>query len=164
MSYDIKYNGHIAYFPVFIQCSWVRVFTEPNIHNALCIRSYDRKILWDFFYRTFTFYNKKAIGLVMNQMGSLTGNYFINEKNIVWLEVNLYYCDRSPKGWVRESDIWHKEKGCEPNELDWQYIPYTKTGLIDPGAGDDLGNPIGTKKSTVTAWLTAALGLLSMLK
>jgi len=160
---DIKQNADLKMQPVFIQCTWIRAFLTPAAIKLNCILSYDRQQLstanlkepQDNFKGT----NYNVGTIKRNEIGVLTGSYVIDEKKRVWLEMLLFYCNRRSIGWVRESDVWHALKGCEPNELDWPYIPYKpKADPEDPGAGDE------TKKSSLTAWLIAALGLLSAIK
>lgn len=132
MSYDIKNNLSLKGLAIFIQCTWCRVFSEPEMNKGLCIRSYDRTIA------------------PKTNIGTLTGNYFTDAKNVVWLEANLLYCNRRPTGWFRESDIWHSLKGIAPNPMDVPYISKAITTTEE-------------KKPVWIAWLTGGLTLLSFL-
>jgi hypothetical protein len=146
---ELKQNNALMSLPVFIQCTWVRVFLTPTVIKLNAIISYDRGLL---------FSQKLANSTAKkNQIGKLTGYYVIDEKNVVWLDIMLFYCNRESRGWVRESDIWHKLKGCEPNKNDWPYIPYTPK--IEPDPNEDK-----PKKTSITAWLMGALGLLSAIR
>lgn len=100
MSYDIKNNTSLKGLAVWIQCTWCRVFTEPELNKGLCIRSYDRTIA------------------PKSKIGTLTGNYYLAANNIMWLEATILFCDRRPIGWFRERDIWHSLKGIPANPID----------------------------------------------
>jgi len=109
MSYNILNNTSLKGLTVWIQCTWVRVFTEPVIDKGICIRSYDRIIAKN------------------TNIGTLTGNHYTDEKGFIWVEANLLFCDRRPTGWFREKDIWHSLKGTPANPLDLPYITKAET-------------------------------------
>ncbi len=155
---EIKQNSALSTLAVFIQCTWVRAYLTPAAIKLNCILSYDRTHLpANKPFATFEWITDfvKKIVVKQNQIGVLTGNYVVTEKDVIWLEMVLLNCNRKYSGWVRERDVWHALKGCEPNELDWPYIPYKQP---------NPNNPDIEKKSSLTAWLMAALGLLSALK
>lgn len=141
-THTIEVHKQLIGLAVWIQCTWVRTFTEPIAEKGLCIRSYDRLIS-----------KNKAIG-------TLTGNYCVVDGKI-WLEAKLVNCDRMTHGWFREADIWHNLKGIEPNKLDWEFIPFKKTNPDNP---DNPENPKTDIKNGWIGWLTAGITLLSFLK
>src|ERR1035437_10280131 len=100
MTFTPLSNASLKGLAEYIQCTWCRVFTEPEQNRGLCIRSYDRKIA------------------PKSNIGTLTGNYYEDAKHVMWLEANLLFCNRRPTGWFREADIWHALKGIAPNPLD----------------------------------------------
>jgi len=174
--YDLKYLGR----PVYIQCTWVRVYTEPIVDYGLCIRSYDRKFIFTACRANFNGSKlpaltdpqyKQYLGLqhdiTNNQIGELTGYYYIGEKNQLWLEARLLYCDRATTGWFRSYDVWTSVKLAEdttkiPNQLDWAYIPYKPVVVPGSTITDPNWNST-TPKNDILAWLTAGAALLSFL-
>lgn len=125
--YDIKFDEAIKNEPLKIQCTWANCFTEPVWNRGLCIRSYDSHWL-----RAITGYD----GVI----ATTTGNYYVAEGDVVWIEATLKYCNRRPIGWFRENDIWHAKKG-----------------TIDPNRGEN-------KKEKKTNWLTWLITGVSVLK
>lgn len=139
----IEIHKQLIGLAVWIQCTWVRTFTEPIAEKGLCIRSYDRLIS-----------QNKAIG-------TLTGNYCVVDGKI-WLESKLVNCNRRPTGWFREADIWHNLKGIEPNKLDFEFIPYRQiTDPLNPGNPDQPKTEI---KNGWIGWITAGITLLSFMR
>lgn len=125
---EILNSPAILNSPVTIKCTWANCYTEPEIDRGLCIRSYDRNIL-----------AKK--GVTDGVIATLTGNYCINEKEVVFLEANLKFSNRRAIGWFRESDINHSKAT----------------------PGEEPENP--QKKSfNWLAWVTGGITLLNMMK
>ena len=114
------FDATLKGLPVNIKCIWVKAYIEPDYDKGLCIRSYDKTIL-----------NGSS------QIGTATGNYFIDSKNVVWVETSLLKCDRAGIGWVRQSDVI----------------------INKPETPDNTT----TKKSSWLAWLTGGIALLSAL-
>ena len=168
--YNILVNKDLQFLPIWLQCTWARVFEYPEVNKGFCIRTYNIGILiagsranfnngtegciFDPAYKKFTGMKND---IKTYQLGELTGNYYIDPKNVKWLEARILYCDRRPTGWFRERDIWHSLKGVAPNERDWEYIPYTPADPTNPGAGT-------TKNTSWLAWLTGGIALLSSMR
>jgi hypothetical protein len=112
----IENSQDIKGLPITIQCTWANCYTEPICDRGLCIRSYDRKEL------------KRMGDTSGGIIGTLTGNYTVTEKGVVWVEANIKYSDRRNSGWFRESDIWHEKKGVDKNPNDPE--PTTKNNWL----------------------------------
>lgn len=134
--YETSYTEDIKGLDVHIQCTWSNCFTEPVWDRGLCIRSYDRKEL-----------ARVGKGEII---GSLTGNYSIDEKDVIWVEANLLYCNRRPTGWFRERDIWHAKKDAVKNPED-KPVP------------DTTNNQNTTKSNNWLYWLSGGLAALKIL-
>lgn len=127
-AYDIKSDAEIANQKLMIQCTWANCFTEPIWNRGLCIRSYDRKMLAR---------QKVSQDQII---GTTTGRYSVDNKEVVWLEASLLHCNRRKIGWFREGDIWHAKKGVVNN-------PDNKT----------------VKKSNWLAWITGGITVLKLI-
>lgn len=126
---DIQFSDELLELPVKIQCTYANCFTEPVWKRGLCIRSYDWKVIKP---------SKDKI------IARLTGNYIIDNKDVIWVEAKLNFTNRRNIGWFRESDIWHAKKGVKepitPNET------------------------VSKKNSSWMTWLTGGITLLSFLR
>ncbi len=125
---DKIFDSTLQNLPVQIKCTWVKTYIEPEYDRGLCIRSYDRTILKG-----------------STKIGTASGNYFVDSKNITWVETNLVECDRSAIGWVRQSDVVINKK---------QVL-----ATPPPGPGE-----VPAKSKGWMAWLTGAITLLSFLR
>jgi len=126
----IIFNPEIKDYSIFIKCTWVRAFTEPKIQKNLCIISYNQD-------NALSAYNKlkTKTGIQPGQIGTCTGNTFTDTNKVLWIEANLFFCNRRLTGWFRYTDI--------------NVIVSKKTE---------------TKKTSWLAWLTGGITLLSLLK
>jgi len=177
---NIQQNQHQNGLKAFIQCTFANCYTEPINNRGLCIRSYDRKFLLNACRANFNGSKEPALtdakykeflGLIYPitnaQIAELTLNFCIDEKGMIWREARLLYCDRRMTGWFMERDIWHSLKEGKPNDQDNGYIGHEDTvnpDNGDNGNNDDNGNGTDKKSNSWLGWLTAGLGLLSMLK
>lgn len=125
---DSTFDETLKNLPVQIKCTWVKTYIEPEYDRGLCIRSYDRTILKG-----------------STRIGTASGNYFVDSKNVTWIETNLVQCDRSAIGWVKQSDVVINKK---------QVLP-----TPPPGPGE-----VPPKSKGWLVWLTTGLGLLSFLR
>ncbi len=124
-------QAKIKGFPVLIKCTWVRAFSEPAIKKNHCIISYNNDT-------ALAGYNKlkTKTGIISGQIGTCTGNTFTDANSVLWIEVNLFFCNRRATGWMRHGDI---------------------NVIIPPEKPE-------TKKTGWLVWLTGGITLLSFLK
>jgi hypothetical protein len=138
---EIQTSQEITGLPITIQCTWANCFTEPDWDRGLCIRSYDRKEL-----------ARLDVGEVI---GKLTGAYCIDEHDTVWLEAQLYYCDRRPTGWFRERDVYHAKKADATKNPD-------DTTVTTPTTTTDTTTTTTTKSNNWLYWLSGGLAALKL--
>jgi len=152
---------------LYVQCTWAGVYLNPITNKGLLMRTYSRDLLAKLFHQKQYVKNKfRNMTVNMRMIGLLTGNYHIDEKNVVWLEAYPIYCDRAEVhnkgvGWFRESDVWHAKKGTVPHRADWEYIPYNPAGNTGTGT-DEPVKPTENKNSWLV-WLTGGLTLLKII-
>jgi len=184
--FEIKQSSIRQDLSLWIQCTWAKAYNIADNGELieLTVNQYDKRS-----YMSFRSYNRilTAQGLAnlnscaitdpasynayidkielfdrtikRGQIGEMTGRYFTDNKDRVWVEARLLYCDRSNKGWFKENDIWHVEKGVKSNPKDNYFSPdyYDEVEPTNPYIDNKkAANPFG--------WITIGLGLLSLLK
>lgn len=154
--------------PVKVQCTWANAYKTTNVDRNFCLRSYDRKMLYDNYYNIYKYSNaanrqKVFIDKPINEfvLGWLTGNSVV-VGDVEWMEVQLLYTNRNLEkeitvynihdleviGWMRLNDITFDGKN---------------PGNINPDPDPDP-DPVVTEKKSWLKWILGGLTVLQFLK